>query len=429
MKARTMSEPRPLPTGRLGRLARLAALGAQTGVSLLTSKDGLAAATQAAQVLGHLRGLAAKIGQMASYVDGVVPDAHRAAYDAALATLQSASPTSSPEQIRSLVEAELGAPMAALFAEWTHEPFASASIGQVHRARLFDGREVAVKVQHPGIDRAVESDLENAGVIESLVGRLAPRGVKTAHVFDDIRARFREELDYQHEARQQLAFRALHAGDPLIQVPDVVRERSSRRVLCSEFVVGEPLEAVVSLPEAERRAFAETLWRFVFKGTLLGGRFNADPHPGNFLFHSAGSVTFLDFGCVQLLDETRRRNARALHGAAVAKDPRAFEEAVVALLGTRGGSYERAVLSYTRRCFEPLFASPFRLHSAFVADLVRGVGALKAEMFAKDASFVMPPPGMAFMNRLQFGFYSLLARLDVEVDYAEVERRFLREAA
>ncbi|MGC4093838.1 MAG: AarF/ABC1/UbiB kinase family protein [Polyangiaceae bacterium] len=423
-----MSERRELPTGRLGRFARLAALGAKTSVSLLASRDGRAAAEQAAQVLGHLRGLAAKVGQMASYVDGMVPPAQRAAYETALSSLRAASPSSSPEAIRALVEQELGAPIDRLFAEWENEPFASASIGQVHRARSLDGRLVAVKVQHPGIDQAVESDLQNAGVLQSLIGTLVPRGVRTEHVFADIRARFREELDYRHEAEQQAAFAALHAGDSKICVPALIPERCSRRVLCSELVSGHTLELASATSEAERRAFAETLWRFVFKGTLVGGRFNADPHPGNFLFHEHGRITFLDFGCVQLLDADRRRKARALHGAAVERDAARFRAAVVALLESRGGSYEDKAVAYTQSCFEPLFASPFKVTSPFVTGLVQGMGELKAEMFSKDKSFVMPPPGMVFMNRLQFGFYSVLARLDVEVDYAAVERAFLAES-
>ncbi len=422
-----MSERRAPPTGRLGRFARLAALGARTSVSLLSSRDGRGAAEQAAQVLGHLRGLAAKVGQMASYVDGIVPEGQRAAYETALAALRTASPSSPPEAIRALVESELGAPIDRLFSEWEAEPFASASIGQVHRARLFDGRAVAVKVQHPGIDAAVESDLDNVGVIEGLMGRIVPKGVRAAHVFDDIRARFREELDYRLEAEQQRTFAALHRGDPHISVPAVIPERSARRVLCTELVSGASLDEAAARGEAERRAFAETLWRFVFKGTLVGGRFNADPHPGNFLFHEAGRISFLDFGCVQLLDRERCKVARAIHASAIAKDEATFRVAVARLLESRGGSYEEKAVEYTWRCFEPLSKSPFTVTAEYVTGLVQGIRELKEEVFAKDKSFVMPPPGMAFMNRLQFGFYSVLARFAVEVDYAAVERRFMAE--
>jgi predicted unusual protein kinase regulating ubiquinone biosynthesis (AarF/ABC1/UbiB family) len=424
----TVTERRALPTSRLGRFARLAALGARTSVSLLASRDGSGAAARAAEVLGQLRGLAAKVGQMASYVDGVVPPAHRAAYSAALEALRAASPSSSPEAIRALVEEELGAPIDRLFVEWESEPFASASIGQVHRARLEDGREVAVKVQHPGIDRAVESDLENAGMLETLVGSLGPKAVDPSSVFDDIRARFREELDYRLEAERQRTFARFHAGDPRIFVPEVIAERSARRVLTSELVSGQSLTDVARLPEAERRAYAETLWRFVFKGTLVAGLFNADPHPGNYFFREGGQVVFLDFGCVQTIDGTRRVAARLMHRSGILRDEEGFASGVRQIMKTRGGSYERAAIAYVRRCFQPLFGSPFAIRSEYVAELVRGIGELRAEIFAKDKSFVMPPAGLTFMNRLQFGFYSVLAQLEVETDYAAVERAFLREA-
>ena len=174
-----MTNERKLPEGRLGRLVKMAGVGARTGASLLLSRDGEGAAQQAAEVLGTLRGLAAKAGQMVSYEDGLVPETHRASYETALRTLRTAAPTSSPAAIRAVVEEDLGAPIGELFARWEEEPFASASIGQVHRATLLDGRDVAVKVQHPGIARAVESDLENASVLQGIVGALAPRELDT----------------------------------------------------------------------------------------------------------------------------------------------------------------------------------------------------------------------------------------------------------
>ena len=186
-------------------------------------------------------------------------------------------------------------------------------------------------------------------------------------------------------------------------------------------------EAALAPPEL-RRTYAETLWRFVFKGTLIAGLFNADPHPGNYYFQDGGKVVFLDFGCVQPIDGTRRVAARLMHRSAVLRDEAGFRSGVTQIMKTRGGSYEQKVVTYVRRCFEPLFASPFAIQPEYVADLVRGIGELKAEMFAKDKSFVMPPPGLAFMNRLQFGFYSVLAQLAIDADYAAVERAFLREA-
>jgi predicted unusual protein kinase regulating ubiquinone biosynthesis (AarF/ABC1/UbiB family) len=423
-----MSKESDLPTGRLGRLVKLAGVGARASVDLLVARGSERVAERTAEVLGNLRGLAAKLGQTASYVDGLVPDTHRAVYAKALGALRTAAPRSSAAAVRALVEQELRQPIERSFAQWSDEPFASASIGQVHRARLHDGRAVAVKVQHPGIDRAIESDLANVALLEGFVGALAPRSLDSAALLEEVRARFREELDYRLEATRQEQFRALHAHDPQISIPRVFAELSSQRVLTMTLASGSTLdEAALVAPEL-RRAYAEALWRFVFKGNLVGGMFNADPHPGNYLFQPDGGVVFLDFGCIQPIAGDRLPLARALHRAALLRDEAAFKLAAARLLESKGGSYEAAATAYSRRCFAPVFEAPFHITREFATNLVHEIGAVKEQLWAKDDSFVQLPPGMLFMNRLQFGFYSVLATLDVRVDYAEVERRFLREA-
>ena len=423
-----MSKDSGVPTGRLGRFVKLAGVGARASVDMLVARGSEKVAERTAEVLGNLRGLAAKLGQTASYVDGFVPETHRPIYEKALGALRTAAPHSSVEAIRGVVEAELGAPIAKLFASWSDEPFASASIGQVHRAELPNGQAVAVKVQHPGIDRAIESDLSNVGLLEGFIGAVGPRGLNSSAVLEEVKARFREELDYRLEAERQEQFQKLHAGDQTISIPRVVRERSARRVLTMELVKGATLdEAALATPEL-RQSYAETLWRFVFKGNLVGGMFNADPHPGNYLFQPDGSVIFLDFGCIQPIVGDRLEAARNLHRAALCKDEPAFRRAAAVILESKGGSYEAAATAYSRLCFEPVFASPFRITSEFATSLVREIKTVKEQIWAKDNSFVQLPSGMLFMNRLQFGFYSVLARLDVSVDYANVERRFLAEA-
>jgi predicted unusual protein kinase regulating ubiquinone biosynthesis (AarF/ABC1/UbiB family) len=418
-----------VPTGRLARFAKLVGVGARTGASLLLSRDGKGAAEHAAEALGSLRGLAAKVGQMASYVDGFVPDDHRESYERAMGKLLSATVHSSPQEIRKVVEAELGAPIDELFASWDDAPLASASIGQVHRATLHDGREVAVKVQHPGIDRAIEADLNNAGVLQGMVGALVSKNVGVKDVFEVVRQRFREELDYELEARRQRAFIEIHAADPEVRIPAVVAERCSRRVLTTELVRGVSLDEVAAGSDPERRRhFAEVLWRFVFRGNLVAGMFNADPHPGNYIFDEDGAVYFLDFGCVQEIGEHELGWARKTHRAALARDERGFEAGVVGMMGLHGGAYERAVLDYVRLCFIPLFDAPFRIDRAYVTKVVREIQSLKRFTISRDKSVVAMPPGLVFMNRLQFGFYSVLARLDVTVDYAEVERGVLGDA-
>jgi predicted unusual protein kinase regulating ubiquinone biosynthesis (AarF/ABC1/UbiB family) len=425
-----------VPGGRLGRVARLAALGLKTGAGAVLggrADDGTAAASRAAEVLGTMRGLAAKVGQMASYVDGLVPEEKRDAFEASLKVLRAQAPRSSSLQIRAVVEEELGAPIDELFASFDDVPIASASIGQVHRARLpsdvMGGLEVAVKVQHPGIKKAVDSDLANAGILEGLGAMLGARRFDTKTHLAVLRERFREELDYALEAERLSMFCRLHQGDPTIRVPRLVRERSAASVLTTELVHGRSLEEVTGESEAVRRAWAETLWRFVFKGNLIGGMFNADPHPGNYLFQDDGRIAFLDYGCVQVIPEARRPQARALHLAAVARDEGEFARCVSAILDARPGRMETLAREYSRLCFEPLFQSPYRITRPYAAGLVDAMKSMALTTHKlPDAEIFAMPGEMLFMNRLQFGFYSVLARLDVEVDYAEVESHFLPTA-
>jgi predicted unusual protein kinase regulating ubiquinone biosynthesis (AarF/ABC1/UbiB family) len=196
-------------------------------------------------------------------------------------------------------------------------------------------------------------------------------------------------------------------------------------VLTTGLARGLTFDEACDAPDTEREAWARTLWRFVFKGTLVGGMLNADPHPGNYVFHEDGAVTFLDYGCIQPFLE-RRPLAVRTHTAALARDEAAFARGVAAMVASRPGPLEDMAIRYTRQCFNPLFESPYRITKAFAASLVGGMHemALLARKVPEEQLFTMPAE-MLFVNRLQFGFYSVLARLDVEVDYADVERRFI----
>ncbi|MGH7269061.1 MAG: ABC1 kinase family protein [Polyangiaceae bacterium] len=425
-KAGGIADERKIPEGRFGRFTRLAGAGVRVGAGALLDRSGAGGAKHAAEVLGTMRGLAAKVGQMASYVDGIIPEAQRESYEAAMKALLAAAPRSSSAQIRARVEEQLRGPIDQLFSQWSDEPLASASIGQVHAALLSDGREVAVKVQHPGVIQAVESDLANAGVIEGFVGALGGKRFETKKMLAVVRARFREELDYEIEARRLSRFADLHAGDPTVRVPALVASHSARRVLTTELVRGWTFEQACSAEPEARLAWAHTMWRFVFKGTLLGAMLNADPHPGNYIFHPGGVVTFLDYGCIQEVDEAHRARAEVVHRAALVRDEAAFGRAVAALIEAKPGALEKLALAYTRQCFEPLFGSPYTITRGYAASLVAGMKEMgRAARKVKDAEFFPMPPDMLFVNRLQFGFYSVLARLDVKADYAAVERDFL----
>lgn len=418
-----------LPTGRLRRAFDMARVGARAGASWAVSVGADAAAKQSAEVLGNLRGIAAKVGQTASYVDGLIPPEQREIYEKALAQLQKATPSSPFGEVRATVERELGQTIDSLYLSFDEVPVASASIGQVHRAKLPDGTDVAVKIQHAGIEEAVESDLRNVGMLEGVVNLAGPKGLKAKAIFDEVLFRFRQELDYEVEAKNQLFFKQLHAGDPLIHIPDVHSSHTTRRVLTSSWVDGHSLDEAAQMPLPTRESFAKALWRFVFRGNLVGGAFNADPHPGNYLFHEDGSVTFIDFGCVQPIPDEIRRPAVRAHQAALLGDLERFDDAVSQMLGTHGGAFGEATRAYTTRCFEPLLRERFTITPEYAAELFTEARTMKKAMSVKDGSFVAPPPQLALMNRLQFGFYSVIAKLDVELDFRSIESEFLDEAA
>ena len=363
MRALARPDPMPyllpmaedVPVGRLGRLARLAALGSRAAASRVVGSDanGEALARAAVDTLGTMRGLALKIGQMASYVDGYVPPQYQGTFERTLRTLRSAAPAMSEEAAARVVLSELGDVPESLFAEWSKTPFAAASIGQVHRARLNDGRAVAVKVQYEGVDRAVRADLSNASTLTSLLGPLGGKfGVREQ--MRELRERFEEELDYRHEAEEQARFRSIWEGDGAVEIPSVIADRSARRVMTTELVTGLSFEAACAAPQEEREAWAKTLWRFVFGSLLVHGLFNADPHPGNYIFRAGGGVTFLDFGCTRHILDRQVRLSRAAHLAAGKGDDAGFCEAFDEMLHTIPGEHRRRVHAYARKCFEPI---------------------------------------------------------------------------
>jgi len=422
-----MSSDSKLPTGRLGRLARLARAGASSGAALLR-RDGRGGVDKAAKILGQLRGVATKVGQMASYVDGVIPEEHRDTFEAGMAKLRAAAPRSSTAEIRGLVEQELGGPIEDHFERWDDEALASASIGQVHRAVTRDGRVVAVKVQHHGIVEAMEADLKNAGLIDVMARGMGLGKMEVGRLVEEARARFREELDYALEAERQRAFALLFADQPRIVIPPVVDALSTQRVLTTELMEGLSFEQAMEADPDARRRWCETLWHFVYGSILVGGMFNADPHPGNYLMQGDGRVVFFDFGCVQTIPRDRRALMLRAHDAAGAGDYPRFDVAAAEMLQVAPGRHRERVLDYMHFALRPVFDSPFRVTRQFATEVVALFKSMAME-FTKlpKGQFVQMPPGILFLNRLQFGFFSILARLDAEVDYAAVERGFIEQ--
>lgn len=287
----------------------------------------LKTAEQVVATLGNLKGALMKVGQLASYLDQGMPEHVRQA----LAQLQSDAPPMSSELVDAAIAAEFGHAPQDLFAEWDPEPIAAASIGQVHRAITHDGRAVAVKVQYPGVDDAIRSDLGNADLLFAGMAQLFP-GLDPEPIVTELRERLTDELDYRLEARNQTAFAELYRGHPTIHVPEVVPELCSARVLTSELVNGASFAEMLTWPEDERNLAAESIYRFAFGSLYQAGMFNGDPHPGNYLFHPGGRVSFLDFGLVKHFTPDELDGfSNLIKAVALDPDPARFRAEIVRL--------------------------------------------------------------------------------------------------
>src|SRR4051794_28356085 len=297
-----------LPIGFAGRATW--GLGKRIGgksAEIVTQELQQRTADQLFKVLGELKGGAMKFGQALSVFEAALPEEVAGPYRAALTKLQEAAPPMPARTVHGVLAQRMGEQWREQFLEFGDKPAAAASIGQVHRAVWHDGREVAVKVQYPGAGDALLSDLAQLGRVARLFGPLVP-GMDVKPLLAELRERVAEELDYALEAKAQHVHAVEFAGDPDIEVPDVVHQAD--QVLVTEWMDGVPLSEVISRGSREMRDRAgQLLSHFLFAGPARTGLLHADPHPGNFrLLTDDGPAEgwrlgVLDFGTVDRLPE------------------------------------------------------------------------------------------------------------------------------
>src|SRR6476620_1216324 len=252
-------------------------------------------AKQIVAALGTMKGAAMKLGQVMSFLDGGrVPEEFREEFQAELAKLRDAAPKVSFKDMKKVLEQEYGGKLDQVFESFDPVPIAAASIGQVYRAR-YEGKDVAVKGQYPGVAAAVRSDLQNLGIILRLMKSVAP-GLDPQELGAEIRGRIEEELDYELEAQNQRTLARIYKGHPFVVIPDVYTSLSHERVIVSEFVTGRRFYEFKSCPEPERDRLGEIIFRFYFGSMYRHHQFSGDPHPGNCLLLDDGRMAFLDFG-------------------------------------------------------------------------------------------------------------------------------------
>jgi predicted unusual protein kinase regulating ubiquinone biosynthesis (AarF/ABC1/UbiB family) len=317
-----------LPTSRWSRAARIGRLAAGQGAKQLGTRaanvarddeEGAKAlerrqvetAEQIVAVLGTMKGAAMKLGQVMSFLDvGLVPEEYREEFQHKLAALRDAAPKVDFKDMKKVLESEYGDKLENVFETFDPVPIAAASIGQVYKARLDDGRCVAVKVQYPGVAEAVRADLQNLGLILRLMKSIAP-GLDVRAVAGEVRDRIGEELDYELEAQNQRTMARAFRDHPFIVVPDVVTSLSHERVVVTEFVDGRGFEEFKQLPAPERDRIGEIIFRFYFGSMYRLRMFSGDPHPGNMLLLDDGRMAFLDFGLFKVLEaEAAERELR-----------------------------------------------------------------------------------------------------------------------
>ncbi len=436
-----MSRDRSLG-GRVGRGFRLARTGARglttaTRVKARQYRDPgaddsdlhLQMAEQLADVLGEMKGAAMKLGQLLSFVDLDVPPEVQGIYHDALAKLRDNAPAFDPEAIAQVIHEEYGAPPEAVFASWDPVPLASASIGQVHAAKLDDGRDVVVKVQYPGVAEAVRADMRNVESFGPLARLINPH-VEIEPLLEELRDRIFDELDYEREAQYQRAFQTRYAGHPFIHVPDVVADKCRKRVLVTERMHGRSFDAFVAdSTDEQRQRVAEIIFRYSFGSIGRFRLFNADPHPGNYLIEDDGRVAFIDYGSVKLFSRERYSQMRGADEAVLIGDVAGFEHAMTTagFLPTGHGLDVGILLEWFRLYSRPIVAEqPFTYTPEFAAEVISPAMDPKSRYF-DTLRKVNLPPDYLLLNRIQWGINSVLGKLRATNDWAAIHDEYVHD--
>jgi predicted unusual protein kinase regulating ubiquinone biosynthesis (AarF/ABC1/UbiB family) len=449
--ARRRGRSSRVPAGRLERLARfgllageLAAGGLAEGARRALGAGGAAAVDAAGGVAGaflsaanaerlarrlsQLRGAAMKLGQLLSLESAEVLPPE---FAKALAVLRADADTMPPAQLRRVLGREYGRGWERRFASFELEPVAAASIGQVHRARAADGRDLALKIQYPGVARSIESDVDNVATLLRLA-RVLPVELDVSGLVAEAKRQLRQEADYLQEAAHLERYRGLLAGERRLSVPRVYADLTTKRVLAMDWAPGRPLEALAErgTPQARRDAVGETLQRLLFRELFEFGFVQTDPNFANYLYdEDADCVRLLDLGSAREYTEAFVAYYAALCRAVVAGDREAVRRAAVAIGYLRDDDPpERAHAAVDLML---LVCEPLRRPGVY--DFARSTLAARARDAGFDLAFRKgflraPPPETVFLHRKLVGTFMLCARIRARVDVGRILRPLLVRA-
>ena len=383
-------------------------------------------AEDVARELGNMKGVIMKAGQMLSFILDGLPEAARDS----LASLQGDVPPMSPGAAAKVVREELGADPERIFLDWSEMPVAAASIGQVHRAVLRDGRIVAVKVQYPGIDRAITSDLANAELLYAMFSALALKSLDVQGLVEELRARMIDELDYTLEARCQADFAERYRGHPFVHIPDVIPELSTRRVLVTEWVDGLRWDDFLAVADHDtKQRTAEVMFRFI-QGAIYRARvFNGDPHPGNYRFHLDGTVSVLDFGLVKRWAPGELETLTPLIDPLLERDANVMTSRMIdaGFLYADHGLVPGRVWEYVSAPYTPYLEHEF----TFTPDLAsKTLGKLldRNGPYADVMQKLNLPPSFVILDRVVWGMTAILGRLGASNRWREILDEYRSDA-
>ena len=362
---------------------------------------------QIADTLGEMKGAVMKVGQIASqYKDIFPPEVARA-----ISKLQRQAPAMPFAEIKAQVEKELGKPLNQIFKHFDEQPFAAASIGQVHKAILPNGQQVVVKVQYPGVDEACESDLKQVRLALRLMGVLKIDRKLQDRLFKEIQESLDNELNYQIEAQNLEVARTFHETlDSKIIIPQVYKHYSSRHILTLSLEQGESIETASTWSQDIRNELGRRLFRAIGQEIFYLKRFHCDPHPGNFAFREDGTVIIYDYGGVKTLSTEIVSNFKTLINAAREGNIAEMEQKLDDLHSlTMQGKFPEDLY---RQWLEVLMR-PLITHYDFAENSAHhdGVELLKPSLKYWDV--FKPSPDTLMVNRTVSGHYWNLIHLKV----------------
>ncbi len=422
--------PAPIPQSRLERLARIGvaagelAMGAaaegirriargeaaEFGTALLSAPN----ARRLAARLARLRGAAMKIGQLVSLQgEDVLPPE----FAQALAVLRSQAAPMPPQQVRRVLGREYGKGWENRFSQFDWEPVAAASIGQVHRATARNGRDLALKIQYPGVARSIASDVDNVAVLLRLFN-LLPLGIDVGGMAAEAKRQLAQEADYVSEGRFLERYARLVAGEPGLLVPRVHWDLTTPRVMAMDFVEGEPLESLAAASQAKRDSVGNLLERLLFRELFEFRVMQTDPNFANYLWQPGnGRVVLLDFGATMRFPEAFVARYARITRAVIEGDREAVAGEAIAIGYAAAGDSPERLEAVTDVIF--LVCEPLRHRGRYDfpgSDLPARVRDLGYDLAFRQGLVRAPPPETIFLHRKLVGSFLLLARIGARVD-------------